>query len=59
MRKAIIFNGVFALATSGLIFFINGHQARRVKDEEVHRAQAEDVAEVGIAMTSAGSEEAK
>ncbi|EIM82916.1 MFS general substrate transporter [Stereum hirsutum FP-91666 SS1] len=59
MRKAIIFNGVFALATSGLIFFINGHQARRVKDEEVHRAQAEDGAEVGIAMTSAGSEEAK
>lgn len=59
MHKAIIFNGVCSLATAGLIFFVHGHQARRARDEAVHRAQAEDGAAVGIAMTRAGSEEAK
>jgi MFS transporter, FLVCR family, MFS-domain-containing protein 7 len=39
MKKGLIFNGVFVLATSCTVVLIRGKQARKELDEEKLRAQ--------------------
>jgi FLVCR family MFS transporter 7 len=39
MRRALIFNGVFVMSCSALIFLVQGRQARKELDEQKIQAQ--------------------
>jgi MFS transporter, FLVCR family, MFS-domain-containing protein 7 len=45
MRRALIFNGVFVMSCSVLIFLIRGRQARKELDEQKIQAQEAVVTE--------------